>query len=250
MGGDWNGDVLGAALSQFFPTLQSKTFFILAVQLLITWLGAMVTLSRIRAFHRKGVDWLTAKTNDKGQVDLVIKRGALAGVSGSFAMSSIVLFLLLLFWGQHQSLLVSTLIFAGWSLLTGAVIAIALINVDENLGANALGLTVMIVLAAAMVTHHYPMDMSFLRNYLLLALLALIVFSIVRLLMNIPRWLQRIGALFGVILFTTYLLYDFDMLAAKQAAGINTWQAATHMAIELYLDIINLLLELLDALSD
>ena len=130
------------------------------------------------------------------------------------------------------------------------VIAIALINVDENLGANALGLTVMIVLAAAMVTHHYPMDMSFLRNYLLLALLALIVFSIVRLLMNIPRWLQRIGALFGVTLFTTYLLYDFDMLAAKQAAGINTWQAATHMAIELYLDIINLLLELLDALSD
>ncbi len=250
MGGDWNGDVLGSALSQFFPTLQSKTFFILALQLLITWLGAMVTLSRIRAFHRMGVAWVTAKTNEKGQVDLVIKKGALAGVSGSFGLSSIVLFLLLLFWGQHQSLLVSTLIFAGWSLLTGAVIAIALVNVDENLGANVLGLTVMIVLATAMLAHHYPMDMSFLRNYLLLALLALIVFSVGRLLMNIPRWLQRGAALFGVVLFTIYLLYDFNQLAAKQAAGINTWQAATHMAIELYLDIINLLLELLDALSD
>jgi FtsH-binding integral membrane protein len=209
-----------------------------------------VTLSRIRTFHRKGVDWLTARTNDKGQVDLVPKKGALNGVLFSLGLSSTVLFLLLLFWGQHQSLAVSMAIFAGWSLLTGATIAIALISVDENLGANVLGLTVMIVLATALIARHYPMDMSFLRNYLLLALLALIVFSVLRLLMNIPRWMQRVSALFGAILFTIYLLYDFNQLAKMDAAGVNTWQAATHMAIELYLDIINLLLELLDAMSD
>lgn len=249
-GADWNGDVVAGLLDPYFPTLQSKTFFILALQLLITWLAAMVTLWRFRVFHRKGVKWLSAETNDKGQVDLVPQKGALGGVLLSLGLSSLVLFLLLLFWGQHQSLIVSTLIFAGWSMLSGAAIAIALVSVDENLGANVLGMTVMIVLATALIAHHYPMDMSFLRNYLLLALLALIVVSVLRLLMNIPRWLQRIGALFGVALFTVYLLYDFNALAKAQAAGVNTWQAATHMAIELYLDIINLIWELLDAMSD
>lgn len=248
--GDWNGDVAATALGQLFPTLQGKTFFILSVQLIITWLAAMVTLWRFRVFYARAVDWLTATTNKKGQIDLKPKAGALGGVSLWLGLTSIGLFLLLLMWGQFQSLPVSMVVFAAWSLVTGVTVAIALVSVDENLGANVLGLTALIVLATALIARYSPIDFSILCNYLLMGLLALIVFMLIRLLMNIPRWLQRLGALFGVILFTFYLLYDFQQLAKLEAAGVNSWQAATRMAIELYLDIINLMLELLDALSD
>jgi len=58
-------------------------------------------------------------------------------------------------------------------------------------------------------------------------------------------------AFFGVIIFTGYLLYDFNRLAKlEEQVGANTWTVAMEMSINIYLDIINLFLYLLDLLSE
>ena len=54
----------------------------------------------------------------------------------------------------------------------------------------------------------------------------------------------------GAILFTLFLLYDFNRLAAMNNQGVNNWEAALRIAVSLYLDIINLLLEILEAMDN
>ena len=57
-------------------------------------------------------------------------------------------------------------------------------------------------------------------------------------------------AFFGVVVFTGYLLYDFNRLEKlNENVGANTWPVAMDLSINIYLDIINLFLDLLDLLS-
>ncbi|MCH1553865.1 MAG: hypothetical protein L7S45_04655 [Luminiphilus sp.] len=46
------------------------------------------------------------------------------------------------------------------------------------------------------------------------------------------------------------MLYDFNRLAQLDAQGINDWGTALNLSISLYVDIINLLLEILAAMGD
>ena len=61
---------------------------------------------------------------------------------------------------------------------------------------------------------------------------------------------RRVIAIIGAILFTLFLVYDFYRLAYLDGQGVNDWQTALQIAISLYLDIINLLLELLEAMGE
>ena len=60
----------------------------------------------------------------------------------------------------------------------------------------------------------------------------------------------RDRAYFGVLIFTGYLLYDFDMLEKQMNAGDESWSTAIKIAVNLYLDIINLFLDLLQILAE
>ena len=53
----------------------------------------------------------------------------------------------------------------------------------------------------------------------------------------------------GVIIFTLYLLYDFNRLEKAIASGDTSWSTAIEIAVNLYLDIINLFLDLLEILA-
>ena len=55
--------------------------------------------------------------------------------------------------------------------------------------------------------------------------------------------------LFCSILFSLFLLYDFNLIRTQEL-GSNDWGTAMRMAFILYLDIINLLLEILEAMGD
>ena len=55
---------------------------------------------------------------------------------------------------------------------------------------------------------------------------------------------------FLIILLTLYLIYDFNSLEKAIAAGDNSWGTAIKIAVNLYLDIINLFLDLLEILAD
>ena len=53
----------------------------------------------------------------------------------------------------------------------------------------------------------------------------------------------------GVVIFSLYLIYDFNALEKAIARGDNSWGTAVDIAVNLYLDIINLFLDLLEILA-
>jgi FtsH-binding integral membrane protein len=60
----------------------------------------------------------------------------------------------------------------------------------------------------------------------------------------------RIKAIAGAILFTLFLVYDFNRLKNLNDTGVNDWSTALNMAISIYLDILNLLLEILEIMGN
>ncbi len=75
--------------------------------------------------------------------------------------------------------------------------------------------------------------------------------NIVRTFINISRPTTRAAAIFGAFVFSLYLLYDFNLLKkAGEIADLNNWNTAFTIAFTIYLDIINLLLEILEAMGD
>ena len=68
--------------------------------------------------------------------------------------------------------------------------------------------------------------------------------------MQIIRPKVRVSAIFGAVLFSLFLLYDFDYLEKQSQLGNNTWSNAVDIAFILYLDIINLLLEILEYMGN
>ena len=61
----------------------------------------------------------------------------------------------------------------------------------------------------------------------------------------------QLGIVFvGAYLFILFLLADFSLLADANESGLNDWSSAFNFAFQIYLDIINLLLQILDAMSN
>ena len=158
-------------------------------------------------------------------------------------------FLLLLFWGKH-SLALGLPLFSFWSFLTGIELALCLISIDENIGAKILAITACITGITASYGFYTSSDLSYLGPILFVALCILLAGNILRLIISIPRPMQRIWAFGGCIIFSLYLIYDFNRLAKdNELVEKNTWPEAMDFAIHIYLDIINLFLELLDAMG-
>jgi len=58
-------------------------------------------------------------------------------------------------------------------------------------------------------------------------------------------------AIFGAFIFSVFILFDFNLLKKKgDIAEYNNWETAYEIAFTIYLDIINLLLEILDAMGN
>lgn len=60
---------------------------------------------------------------------------------------------------------------------------------------------------------------------------------------------RKITACVGIIIFTLYLVYDFNRLEKAVAQGDESWGTAVKIAMALYLDIINLFAYILELLS-
>jgi FtsH-binding integral membrane protein len=112
----------------------------------------------------------------------------------------------------------------------------------------ALYSTAGITAIAAFVVFGFDFDFSFLGMFLFVALLGLIVVGLLNLFFFKSAFVRLLSAYVGAVVFSLYLLYDFDRL--KDAAGDASWETAVHLATSIYLDIINLFLDLLQILSD
>ena len=112
-----------------------------------------------------------------------------------------------------------------------------------------LGTTIAVFLAAG-INYVSDTDFGFLGGILFIALSALVVMGLLNLFIYRSNALRLLYAYCGVVIFSLYLLYDFNLLEKHIAAGDESWGTAVRIAVRLYLDIINLFLDLLQILGE
>ena len=118
----------------------------------------------------------------------------------------------------------------------------------KNIVTEALVATAIAVIATASLVFLTNINFSFLGGFLFIALIILILMSLANLLLFKSRLVSLARAYLGVVVFTLYLLYDFNRL--EKMAGDDSWGAAVDIAVNIYLDIINLFLQLLEILAE
>jgi len=94
-----------------------------------------------------------------------------------------------------------------------------------------------------MILTSFGADFSIMGPLLAQALALMVWSSIANLVWGVPRRFLA-GACFGVLLFSLYIIYDTNQIVTRYAD--DEYIAA---AVELYLDVVNLFLKLLELLS-
>ena len=171
----------------------------------------------------------------------------------AFILWVISLFLCTFFASTGISTQTGMIFFTLSSLSFGPLLAIIMLEMDENDGFNALKIVFLVTLITGFIGYsdfYSFSESSFLGGFLLISLLGLIGFEFIRIFRGFSRWAIRIKAIFGAFVFSIFLLVDFNLLRKKSDFGVNDWDNAFNIAFQIYLDIINLLLEILDAMSN
>jgi len=119
----------------------------------------------------------------------------------------------------------------------------------QNVVFQAMVGTTLAVIIAGTIVAFIPTDFSFLGIFLWIALLTLIVVEFLNAFFFKSERRRIIYSYFGVVIFSLYLIYDFNYLEKAIAAGDNSWGTAVKVAVNLYLDIINLFIDLLEILA-
>jgi FtsH-binding integral membrane protein len=152
------------------------------------------------------------------------------------------------------SLPIGLTIFTIQSIAFGILLGFIMLQMDENDGLKALKIVLFVTLLTGYIG--YSDFYSFSENiglkfFLFFSLLGLIVLSLIRTVIGFSRKATRYQAIFGAIIFSIFLLVDFNMIKRREGTlGMNNWETAFEFAFTLYLDMINLLLEILEAMSN
>ena len=136
------------------------------------------------------------------------------------------------------------------SAVMGPLLGLIMIQADENDGLRLLKLTIVTTIGLGIFGMNVGIDASGLRNILFVGLILIIVWYLLDIILNFSSKHRQFGAMCGVVLFVVYLFYDFNRLAHIDDTTVNDWSTALRMAIHIYLDVLNLMLEILGASSD
>jgi len=208
-------------------SLFAKTFAILGLQLLVTYLGAEAYPQLVDLV---GVEWE--------------KRLRL------FLLGSAVVSFLILLVTAGTALSVRLPLFSLWSLFTGMLVGAVLSRSEERLGARALAATAGLAVICFLFGTYSGVRFSALEKIAFFLLVGLLVANTLRLFKKMAEAEKGALAFVGVVVFSAYLLIDFSRLADLQKAGRNDWSTAMDLAIAIYLDLINLFLQLLELLGE
>ena len=148
---------------------------------------------------------------------------------------------------------VGMMLFTLTNICFGPLLGWCMLMMDENDGMRALKITLIVTFIAGFIG--YSDFYSFAQNgYLIMImvilLLGLVIFSFANLVRGFSRTTTRYVAIGGAILFTLFIIVDFNRLIYLEDLNINDWNTAFYMSYTIYLDIINLLLEILEAMGN
>lgn len=209
-----------------FETLMSKTFLILSASLVCAYIGCLYAQSTFRKFL------------ETQQFDKVKSYNMWA------LILNVVFFIVLMFTRQLMPL--NMVFMAMFTFTSGFTLGLITLTAGDS-AQKALAITALTTFLTGLIAMYSGLDFAWLGTFLFWALIILIIISIIRLFVRIKG--QRFFAAFGVLIFTGYLLFDFNNLAKlKQIASANNWETALDFAISIYLDIVNLFLQLIQLL--
>lgn len=109
-----------------------------------------------------------------------------------------------------------------------------------------LGTAIALVLTGWLVMFT-SIDFWFMGMFLFIALLMFIIINLLNYFFFKSSFYEMMRPYIGVVIFVWYLLYDFDTM--EKMAWDTSWSAAIQISVNIYLDIINIFLYLLDILS-
>ena len=152
------------------------------------------------------------------------------------------------------NLWVGMTLFTLTSLFFGPLLALIMLEMDENDGFTALKIVLVVTLITGFIGYGDFIsfsESSIFGMVLIISLFGLLIFNFARFYMEFSRKAVRRSAIFGAILFSLFLLFDFNYIKMQSSIyAKNDWATALDMAFILYLDIINLLLEILEAMGN
>lgn len=119
----------------------------------------------------------------------------------------------------------------------------------QNIVFQAMIGTTIAVLSTSFLVFNSSFNFSILGGYLFIALLILIIMGFLNAFIFKSKTLSLFKSYLGVIVFTGYLLYDFNFLEQRMNIQDDSWSSAVQIAVNIYLDIINLFLDLLEIMA-
>ena len=119
----------------------------------------------------------------------------------------------------------------------------------QNIVFQAMIGTTIAVLSTSFLVFNSSFNFSILGGYLFIALLILIIMGFLNAFIFKSKTLSLFKSYLGVIVFTGYLLYDFNFLEQRMNIQDDSWSSAVQLAVNIYLDIINLFLDLLEIMA-
>ena len=232
-----------------FESLYAKTFAILGSQILITWLTTLVLIVVARGLYYAKKFEFTATESETGEIDIHIPWEDIATPSIFIFFLQFFIGLGLIYWGKDQDISISFIWFSIWSVLTGTLLGIYLLLRNENHGSKALGITVIITLIVGLIGTYPGVNLLPLGPFFFVALMFLFSGYTIRLILGLHQ--ARKPAIFSALFFIGFLLYDFNRLATlNEAPDANNWKVAMDLSIQIYLDFINLILDILEIILE
>ena len=119
----------------------------------------------------------------------------------------------------------------------------------RNIVFQALIATTLSVFLTLLVVYITDYDFGFLGIFLFISLFSVMIIELLNYFIFKSTSFRKIIACVGIIIFTLYLVYDFNRLEKAVAQGDESWGTAVKIAMALYLDIINLFAYILELLS-
>ena len=136
------------------------------------------------------------------------------------------------------------ILYVGYTALTGLTFASIFYMFEMTSVMYILLATAVIFGIFALIGSKTKVDLNKLGTYLLIGLLVIIVLEIVNIFM-LNSTLNMVTAIIGVVIFIGYIAYDMQRIGRMNTSGYGNENYAILGAFNLYLDFINLFIELL-----
>ena len=112
----------------------------------------------------------------------------------------------------------------------------------QNVIFNTMFCTCLAVLSSALLVYFSSIDFGFLGSILFLSLIIFIAVYTLNHFIFKSSTRRTMLSYVGAVIFCFYLVDDFSMLEKAMASGDNSWGKAVVIAVNIYLDIINLII--------